>query len=133
MVLAGGLPSERLDLDAFVEQGRAYHEVEGLDKLRRLGAELGLTHSSPVKRAHEVMQWVQSGEYDRIVGGEYVRRGSEAGLREEADAATEHYTERFKTLFREAGDAVGKASGAAADAAERLGDWLRGGRGSGDE
>jgi Zn-dependent protease with chaperone function len=144
MVLAGGIPSERLNLDQFIEQGRSYREAEGFDKLSRMRSELGLTHARPVKRVHEIMNWVQSGAYDRIVAGDYVRRGSEAGFREEADAAQEHYAERFRTLFREAGEGVAKvgeqladasekASGAASDAADRIADWLRGGRGgSGD-
>jgi hypothetical protein len=138
MALSGGVPSSRLNLDAFLEQGRAYREAEGLDKLSRVRAELSLTHSRPVKRVHELMAWVQSGDYDRIVSGDYVRRGAEPGWREEADSATEHYAERFRAIFREVGegvsragdqlaDATGKASGVAADAAERLGVWLRGG------
>ena len=142
MVIAGGLPSSRLNLDRFIEQGRAYREAEGLDRLSRLRSELALTHSRPVKRVHEIMKWVQSGEYDRIVGGDYVRRGAEPGLREEADAAQEHYSERFRAIFGEAGegvakageqlaDATGKASGVAADAADRFSEWLRGGRGEG--
>ena len=96
MVLAGGLPSERLNLDAFLAQGREYREAEGFDRLSRMRAELGLTHARPVKRVHEIMTWVQAGEYDRIVSGEYVRRGQEPGVRAEADAATEHYADRFR-------------------------------------
>jgi len=140
MAISGGVPSRRLNLDAFVEQGRDYREVEGWDRLTRLRTELGLTHSRPVKRVHELMQWVHSGGYDRIAGGEYVRRGQEPGVRQEADAASEHYAERFRILFREAGesvskvgeqvaDATGKASGTVADASERFSDWLRGPRG----
>jgi Zn-dependent protease with chaperone function len=139
MVMAAGLPSTQLNLDAFLEQGRAYREVEGFEKFRRISSELNLTHARPVKRAHEIMTWVQSGEYDRIVDGDYIRRGSEPGFREEADAATEHYSERFRTLFREAGesmtkvgdqlaDATEKASGAASDAVDRFSEWLRAGR-----
>ncbi len=67
-------------------------------------SELFLTHPYAVKRVHELLKWVQSGDYDRIVGGEYVRRGQEPGAREEADAATQHYTERFKSFFEDAGD-----------------------------
>jgi len=137
MVLAGGLPSSQLNLDAFVRQGREYREAEGLDRLTRQRSELALTHSRPVKRAHEIMTWVQSGEYDRIVAGDYVRRGAEPGARAEADAASEHYQERFRTLFKEAGegvaragetlgDSVADATGKAGEAAERFAEWLRG-------
>lgn len=148
MVLAGGLPSDRLNLDAFVRQGTEYREAEGWDRLTRLRSELSLTHSRPVKRVHELMTWVQSGEYDRIVSGDYIRRGAEPGARAEADAASEHYQERFRTLFKEAGegvakvgeqiaDATGKAGDVAGDAADRFAEWLRGrggtaGNGAGD-
>lgn len=68
--------------------------------------------------AQELMAWVRSGEYDRIVGGEYVRRGDEADVRTEASDAAEHYADRSRNAFRDAGDAVGSAT-------EQLADWLR--------
>src|SRR3954467_4787791 len=76
--MAAGLPSERLDLGAFLEQGRDYRDADGWAKLTRVRTELGLTHPHPVKRVHELMSWVQSGEYDRIGSAEYARRGQEA-------------------------------------------------------
>src|SRR3954451_10092479 len=57
MVLAAGIPSSRLTLDPFVQQGIEYREADGLDRLTRMRAELALTHSRPVKRAHEIMAW----------------------------------------------------------------------------
>jgi Zn-dependent protease with chaperone function len=128
MVMAAGLPSSKLDFGAFVEQGRDYREGEGWARLTRLRAELGLTHPHPVKRVHELMTWVQSGAYDRIVAGEYVRRSQEAGWREETEAATEHYTERFKGFFDEAAQGVSKLGDQAGEAADRLQEWLRNGR-----
>jgi len=136
MVMAAGLPSERLDLGAFVEQGREYRDAEGWSRLTRLRTELGLTHPHPVRRVHELMTWVQSGDYDRIISGEYVRRGQEPHWRDETDAATEHYTERFKGFIDDAaqaatkiseqlGDQITDASGKATEAAEKLQEWLR--------
>ena len=132
MVMAAGLPSDRLDLGAFLEQGRDYRDADGWSKLTRIRTELGLTHPHPVKRVHELMGWVQSGEYDRIMSGEYVRRGREPDWREETDAATEHYTERFKAFMDEAAQSVSKlggqmgdASTKAGDAAAKLQEWLR--------
>ena len=73
MVIAGGTASRKLDLDAFIRQAAAYEEWEpGWDKLARVRIELGQTHAFPVKRVSELMKWVRSGEYDRIVDGEYV-------------------------------------------------------------
>ena len=40
----------------------------GWDKINRMRNDLWLTHGRPVRRVKEIMEWVQSGEYDRIVG-----------------------------------------------------------------
>ncbi len=129
MVLGAGMPSARMNLDTFVRQGQDYRDVEGWDKLTRLRSELNMTHPHAVKRVHELMSWVQSGAYDRIVGGEYVRRGQEPGVRDEADAATEHYRERFSSFFTEVGDGVAKVGEQLADATGKVTDWLRRDRG----
>src|ERR687889_967474 len=76
MVLAGGTASRKNDLDAFVRQASAYEEWEpGWDKLARVRFELGQTHAFPVKRVSEIMRWVRSRDYDRILSGGYARRG----------------------------------------------------------
>lgn len=119
MALSAGLPSSRLNLDAFLRQAQDYREGgDGFDRVRRLMTELDLTHSPPVRRAHEVHAWVQSGEYDRIVGGEYLRRGEEPPARDEAAAATAHYAERFRGLMVDAAEQ-------AQTTGEKLADWLR--------
>lgn len=138
MVLAGGAASRRLNLDAFIRQATEYEEWEsGWDRINRLRRELDHTHSFPVRRVREITDWVRSGEYDRIAGGDYMRRGQEPGPREEAGDAVEFYAERFRAVFRDAGETIEKASqslsGAAdkagqslADASERFAVWLRG-------
>jgi hypothetical protein len=102
-----------------MRQAMEYTEAgEGLDRLQRLLTDLRQSHSLPVKRVHELLSWVRDGEYDRVVGGEYVRRGHERPVREEAADAATHYSERFKDLFREAGEHVNSAG-------QQLSDWLR--------
>ena len=76
------------------------------------------------------MTWVQSGEYDRIVSGEYVRRGQEPDWRAETDAATGHYTGRQGAPGRGGAGRSGSArrggpSAKAGDAAAKLQEWLR--------
>ena len=119
MTMSGGAKASDLNLDAFMRQAMDYTEAgEGLDRLQRLLTDLRQTHSLPVKRVHELLSWVRDGEYDRIVGGEYIRRGQERPVREEAADAASHYSERFKDLFREAGEHVNSAG-------QQLSDWLR--------
>ncbi|HEX8206105.1 MAG TPA: M48 family metallopeptidase [Solirubrobacteraceae bacterium] len=119
MRLTGGSASEGLNLDAYLKQASEYREGgKGVDKLQRLWLELGVTHALPVKRVHEVMEWVRGGDFDRIAGGEYPRRGDPVDVREEADAAVNFYRERFASTFRDAGENLANASDA-------LADWLR--------
>ena len=119
MIMSAGARADELNLDAFMRQAMEYTEAgEGLDRLQRLLTDLRQTHSLPVKRVHELLAWVQEGEYDRIAGGDYVRRGQERPAREEAADAASHYSERFKDLFKEAGEQV-------AGAGQQLSDWLR--------
>jgi Zn-dependent protease with chaperone function len=126
MVIAAGATSRRLNLDAFVRQAIEYEDWDsGWDRLRRLPRELGQTHPVPVRRVRELMRWVREGDYDRIMSGEYVRRGRERGAREEASDAYEFYLERFRGFFRDAGQTLSKAGDQLADASGRLADWLR--------
>jgi Zn-dependent protease with chaperone function len=119
MILAAGAEADALDLSQFMAQAQDYDSGgAGLDRLSRMMTDLNVTHPMPVRRARELMDWVRSGEYDRIVGGEYLRRGEEPPARDEASDAAAHYTERFKGAFRDAGEAVGAAGG-------QLADWLR--------
>ena len=77
----------------------------------------------PVRRVRALLDWVRAGDYDRIVGGDYIRRGEEAPLREEADAAQVHYAGRISDAFTQAGSSIG-------DVGQQLGDWLSRQRGS---
>jgi Zn-dependent protease with chaperone function len=135
MVLAGGVRSSKVDLDAFVQQAQEYEEwSSGWDKLNRMRSGLFLTHSVPVRRVREITEWVQSGEYDRIAGGEFPTRDQQADARKEAGEAYEHYKDRFRRIFSEVGtgdvgDRVAGAQEKVAGAAERLADWLKPRRG----
>jgi Zn-dependent protease with chaperone function len=127
MVISAGATSRRLNLDAFVRQAAEYEGWEsGTDRLRRMPRELTQTHPVPVRRVRELMRWVQSGDYDRIMGGEYVRRGHERGARDEASDAFAYYSERFRGFFRDAGETVSKVGDQIGDATGKLADWLRG-------
>ncbi|MDQ4081952.1 MAG: hypothetical protein M3123_03575, partial [Actinomycetota bacterium] len=117
-------------LDAFVKQANEYEEWDSsVDRVRRFFTEISLTHSYPVRRVSEIVGWVQSGEYDAILAGEYVRRGEEPDARSEAGDAVDFYTERFRTIFRDASETVSSAGEQVASAGTRLADWLKGGGG----
>jgi Zn-dependent protease with chaperone function len=131
MALAAGAAAPELDLDAFLRQAQEFDEGgKGLDWLSRRGLELRGGHPLAVRRVKELMAWVRGGDYDRILSGEYTRRGEEPPPRQEAADAADHYAERFKGIAREAGEQL-EAAG------KQVGDWLRAGsdklRGKDDE
>ena len=118
MVISAGEAAEDLNLDAFIAQSMEYSEGgKGLERLTRLLADMGLTHPMPVRRVRQLLDWVRAGDYDRIVGGDYLRRGQEPPLRDETDAAQEHYTKRVSDAFTQAGSSIN-------DVGQQLGDWL---------
>jgi len=75
MVTAGAMPADQLNLDAFMNQAMEYESWDDpSDRVRRFFNEIGQTHTYAVRRVSEVMKWVQAGEYDRIIRGEYPTR-----------------------------------------------------------
>ena len=82
MKMAGGGRGEQfvgqLNVDAFIAQANEYATTnEGLDIVYKVLATLGLTHPMSTVRAGELQKWVASGDYERIMRGEYVHRGAE--------------------------------------------------------
>jgi Zn-dependent protease with chaperone function len=135
MVTAAAMPADQLNLDAFMAQAMEYESWDDpADRVRRFFNEIGQSHAYAVRRVSEVMKWVQGGEYDRIVRGEYRTRDQQTDVREEAGDAIEFYAERFRTIFREAGDNIAGVGSQVGGVAEQVADWIRsrgGGPGSG--
>ncbi len=130
MVMASGVPSNRLDLDAFMTQALEYETWDDpSDRVRRFFNEVSATHPYAVRRVSEVMKWVQSGEYDRIVRGEYRTRDEQTDARAEAGDAMDFYAERFRASLRDLGDNVTTLGNQVGGMAEQAADWLRKQRG----
>ena len=118
MVVSAGEAADQLNLDAFINQAMEYDDGgTGLERVTRLLQDMSLTHPLPVRRVHHLLAWVRSGDYDRIVGGDYLRRGDEPPLRKEAEAAQEHYGNRVADAFAQAGSSISEVG-------QQLGDWL---------
>jgi len=119
MVIAAGAEAANLDLDVFMRQGQDYREqASPFDRFSRLMVDLNLTHPMSVQRVHELMQWVRSGDYDRIVAGDFTTRDEPLRPRAEAAEAISHYSSRFRETVKGLGDSLG-------DAGSQLNDWLR--------
>ncbi|HWW75741.1 MAG TPA: M48 family metallopeptidase [Pyrinomonadaceae bacterium] len=73
MKLAGGTFASRVDYDEFLAQARDFQKNYDQKALDRFWADVinaGLTHPFPVWRVAEVMSWVESGDYGRLISGE---------------------------------------------------------------
>jgi Zn-dependent protease with chaperone function len=127
MVLTAGEAAEQLNLDAFVAQGMDYEvSGSGLERLTKLMQDMNVTHPMPVRRVRLLLDWVREGDYDRMVRGDYLRRGEEPSAREEADAVGAFYADRV-------GSAISSAGSSIADVGQQLADWLKRTRGDGDD
>ena len=71
MKLAGGSPtlSPQLNLDAFIEQAKAYDSIgaDSLGEMLQQAQTAQLTHPVPVIRAREIDRWASSVEYQKIL------------------------------------------------------------------
>lgn len=126
MKLASGGHLDQLDQTEFLAQAREYEESDDLgDSIVKLIMLDGQTHPMGVVRAAEIRRWVESGDYSKILAGQYPRRDADADAKisEEAAAAADAYATTFRQsedaaakLLRDIGDTlgdIGKRIGAA--------------------
>lgn len=124
MYFAGGGRGEHfagaLNIDAFMTQANEYATTnEGLDVVYKVLATLALTHPMHTIRAGEVQKWLASGDYERILRGEYVHRGAEArdrSLKDDVSAASRYYADEAKDLAHQVGDAAKRAASRVSEA-----------------
>lgn len=70
MKLAGGSSASKMDYEQFLEQGREFKRTcdeKALDKFWATIINAGLTHPFPIWRVSEILDWVESGEYDEVM------------------------------------------------------------------
>jgi Zn-dependent protease with chaperone function len=124
MKMAGGGRGEgfggQLNIEAFMQQAHEYASSgEGLDIVYKVLSTLALTHPMHTVRAAELQRWVATGDYDRILRGEYVRRGTEAKDRpigEDFAAAGSYYANEARELAGQVADAAKRAAERAREA-----------------
>ena len=110
----------QMDVDSFMRQAHEYAgSSEGLDVVYKLLSTLALTHPMHTVRAAELQKWVGTGEYDRILRGEYTRRGSETKqrpLKDDMAAAGSYYAGEARELATQVAEAARRAAASARDA-----------------
>ena len=126
--LAGGPTlDDPIDLDAFLQQAREYETMAGpWDKVWQFINTAFRTHPFATVRAGELQRWIDGGEYQRILQGEYIRRGQEPPpLSTDLKAAGDYYGDRAREAANTVSEMMARARDAFNDA------WRNGGGGTG--
>ena len=117
MKLAGGSRLAEMNADAFHEQAREYDAAPDLrDSILKLLQLQGNTHPFAVVRFAELDHWVSSGEYERILAGDYPRRDDDrnASVGDEMRSAAKAYQDSWS---RSEDPLIGMVRGAAGNVA----------------
>jgi len=121
MKLAGGKEyGDQLRVEEFIRQAEQYETGgDAWDTVLKILNTVMRTHPMHTVRAAELLRWHREGGYDKILAGDYLRRGQndpEHPLKEDyADAAgyygqkTRETMDQFKDSFNRARDAVNSA------------------------
>jgi Zn-dependent protease with chaperone function len=106
--LAGGGQGSETNLPEFLRQADEYRRGGDLaDQVFKVLNAIGATHPFPVLRVAELRDWFESGAYERLLGGEYQRRGEpERPYADDLGAAARAYSESARQVFATASDAT---------------------------
>jgi Zn-dependent protease with chaperone function len=108
MTLAGGGKREETNLNEFLIQADEYRQSGDVaDIVFKVLNLLGTTHPFHVLRAAELRDWIEAGEYDRVLRGEYRKRGeAQAPYMEDLAAAASSYKEDAADIKAHVSDAA---------------------------
>ncbi|WP_083951926.1 M48 family metallopeptidase [Actinomadura rubrobrunea] len=127
MKMAGGTRLSEMNTEAFLAQAREYDAAgdvrDGFLKFLNL---LNLTHPYPVVRFAEIDRWAKSGEYERILAGDYPRREDDANasfseeIRNAANAYRESWSQTADPFIGKVRDIAEGAASAASGLLDRV-------------
>jgi Zn-dependent protease with chaperone function len=109
-----------MNLEAFLEQAESYQKSGGpLDAIYRILNMLDATHPFHTLRVAELRDWYDSGEYTKIMDGDYIRRSDrehQPPLTDDIGKAAGYYAREAKQAVSEVADGVRRAARAFSDA-----------------
>lgn len=118
--MAGGGDPKDTDLNEFLIQAKEYEETGGaLDRVFKILNTLPQSHPFNTLRAAELQRWIEGGAYERILGGDYTRRGPDAEKRpidQDIDEARDHYMKEAKAVVNDVVDSAKRAAQAFTEA-----------------
>ena len=106
--MAGGGSSDETSLQEFIIQAEEYKQSGDVaDQVFKVLNLMATTHPFYVLRVSELRAWIESGDYDRIIRGEYARRGeADPALQEDMRAAAQGYAEGAKEFMEDISEAA---------------------------
>jgi len=106
--MAGGGSSEDTSLPEFILQAEEYKQSGDVaDQVFKVLNLMATTHPFYVLRVSELRTWIESGDYDRIIRGEYARRGEpDQALQDDLRAAASAYAEGAKDFLDDLSEAA---------------------------
>lgn len=118
--MAGGGRDEETSLPEFIRQAEDYRESGDMaDQVFKVLNLLGQSHPFWVLRVSELRGWIETGEYDRILRGEYQRRGDpDPAYAEDLAEAADSYRSGAREM-------LGQMAGAAKRAGENFWESFR--------
>lgn len=123
MKMAGGSRLADMSVEAFLEQAREYDEGgDARDGLIKLMSLMGRTHPHAVVRLAELDRWAASGEYSRILAGDYPLRSddADASITQEVKNAAKSYQESWNRTADPLLSTLRDVANGAADAGGKL-------------
>lgn len=129
---SGSADLGQLDQTSFFAQGQEYLDADDVrDVLLKIQLVENQSHPYAVIRAIELRNWVDSGAYTAVLGGQYPRRDEDAaaGVTEAAREAAAAYSEQFGSMQDTAGRLVHDLAGLVGSAKGWLDEQLRRTRG----
>ena len=132
MKLAGGGEVDQMNVDAFIDQAKEYEsDGDARDSAIKLMNLVGQSHPFPVLRLAELKKWVDAGEYDRILSGDYPKRSEEDDASVKEDIAGG--AESVKAAWTDSEDPIAKMLESVTGAGNQVWTQVRGWLGRGDD
>ena len=121
--MAGGGDMKQMDLSAFLVQAKEYEETGGaMDRVFKILNTLMASHPFNTLRAAELQRWIEGGHYDRVLRGEYTKRGKDSEdrpIEPDIDEARDHYMNEAKAAVKDVMDTAKRAAQAFSDALKK--------------
>jgi Zn-dependent protease with chaperone function len=119
--LAGGSgEGDKISLEEFMKQAASYETQTGArEAIMKVVNTVFREHPFNTVRAGELQRWIESGAYEKVLAGEYVKRSdatTERPLNQDFEDAATYYGDEARAAFGKIGDVFDRAKGAFDDA-----------------